>query len=334
MRYYKSIKLFRILSVLGVFLVHFYQNVGSTWNSWIKSVAEFGKYGLIIFFIISGFLGYAECESLRDFAGIKYYYKKRIARMLPAYYFMLIIFVIWHEFLIQDVPQDVWGLGWGRYFLCLNSILPVDGVIFWRGIHAIWSVSAMMVFYLIIPLVAQVMKKHPYIIMFLLYMISLLSMIYQKRSNPYYWLEWIGFLQFFVLGMSIKVASEKKCEKTMGIIYVLFALFSSIFGGIGYELYGCLFAVMMLLSLDLKFDKIADCKIIDILDEYSYAIFLTHPFVIDIGRYICGEYANSAVIFAIYICIGTVLSSTFLYICIEKPARAFLLGKRTKEKVV
>ena len=50
-----SLKLFRVMSCIGVVLVHYGQR--ASLNGIFRTITDFGAYGVYMFFIISGFLG-------------------------------------------------------------------------------------------------------------------------------------------------------------------------------------------------------------------------------------------------------------------------------------
>lgn len=138
-----SFKIFKILSCFGVVLVHYGQITHL--NGSIKILTDFGAYGVYMFFIISGFLGYL---SFSHSHSCRQYYLKRIFRILPLYYTVIIYNIILYELLLSgrfEVPTDSSHLGWLRYFLLLSQAIPSSDN-FWVNLSATWTISHFMFF--------------------------------------------------------------------------------------------------------------------------------------------------------------------------------------------
>jgi len=139
-----SFKILKVLSCLGVILVHYGQI--SSLSKTPKIIADFGAYGVYMFFIISGFLGYHSYSHTLSFIQ---YYLKRIFRILPLYYTIIIYNVILYEFILRGhfiIPADSSHLDWLRYFLLLSQVLPSSDP-FWINLSATWTISHFIFFY-------------------------------------------------------------------------------------------------------------------------------------------------------------------------------------------
>ena len=60
-----------------------------------------GQYGVAIFFVLSGYL---IMESLEHTQSVKKFYQKRLIRILPEYYIILIIGIIIWDKLFRQMP--------------------------------------------------------------------------------------------------------------------------------------------------------------------------------------------------------------------------------------
>lgn len=57
---YQNIQILRIIACMGVFCVHFGQ--GLELSGVLRKITDFGSWGVILFFIISGFVTFASLE--------------------------------------------------------------------------------------------------------------------------------------------------------------------------------------------------------------------------------------------------------------------------------
>lgn len=76
-----TIALLRIVSAVGIFAIHTHGKLGI---EAVSKIAKYGQDGLWVFYILSGLL------VMKSYAGspsLKIYWKKRISRIVPSYYF-------------------------------------------------------------------------------------------------------------------------------------------------------------------------------------------------------------------------------------------------------
>lgn len=115
-----------------------------------------GGAGVQFFFVLSGFLaGY----SFSDETEIRTYYKKRMIRILPAYYVAVIGAMIFHYLVLKDVTTDSFGLGWLRYFFGLNTVLPSTNYDLWNNTYGLWTMSCFIWFYIMVPAIFRWVKS-------------------------------------------------------------------------------------------------------------------------------------------------------------------------------
>ena len=110
MKQYDNIRIFRAAACLGVFVTHLAPYLGIEGTAaWL---ANQGAAGVYLFFMISGFLAGGDRELLsgRKHAALRYY-KKRLLRLLPLYYAVVLYNMALHILILRDVPADPDGLG-------------------------------------------------------------------------------------------------------------------------------------------------------------------------------------------------------------------------------
>ena len=153
--YYPSLNGLRAISITLVILNHFSikDNIFSGmenifWLKPIKDLLEDGQLGVTIFFVISGFLITTlmlnEQEQNNKFS-IRSFYLRRIFRIFPAYYFMLLVYFALQVIGVIHLSNYSWitSITYTKY---LNWTL--DGI----TCHA-WSLSVEENFYLFWPLI-------------------------------------------------------------------------------------------------------------------------------------------------------------------------------------
>ncbi|MBO1266852.1 acyltransferase family protein [Arthrobacter cavernae] len=156
----------RIIAALWVILFHIRGNIASEfpWLSRIIGpVLAHGELGVDLFFALSGYvlaLNYGQRMgfSLNKAATVKFWWA-RLARVWPAYVFMLLFAAIWHGLLIaRGVPDPVAvrDYGIGSFLRQLTLVVqwtePGFERLTWNG--AAWSVSAEAFAYLLYPVIA------------------------------------------------------------------------------------------------------------------------------------------------------------------------------------
>lgn len=146
----------RGLAMLSIFATHatmYLAFLGHDWSARIY-VYELGRAGVALFFVLSGFLLYLPFAQARlsgsPLPGLKRYYIRRGLRIIPAYWFALIVIAIW-----LDRPYVFTPEGLVTYF----GFLQVYGSdTLGSGIAQAWQISVLVAFYLLLPLWAVGMR--------------------------------------------------------------------------------------------------------------------------------------------------------------------------------
>lgn len=137
-----NIVLIRALACIAVILYHMNNmmfGIGGT----TSSLLAIGGIAPYFFFVISGFL----VSVKKNVGDIKTYYVKRILRICPVYYLVIVYNIFfWGILLNWNWPVDSSGMYWWRYFLFLSTTVPT-GEGLWINVNATWTISAFMFFY-------------------------------------------------------------------------------------------------------------------------------------------------------------------------------------------
>jgi peptidoglycan/LPS O-acetylase OafA/YrhL len=121
----------------------------------ISALMFYGKYGVTLFFVLSGFLLFMPYARALLFAqpwpSTKRFYLRRVFRIVPAYYLSLILIVLlFHRVYLQ--PQHWWELG--LFFLFLMDSSKAT----FKQLNApFWTLATEWQFYMILPLIVLIM---------------------------------------------------------------------------------------------------------------------------------------------------------------------------------
>lgn len=314
-----SIQLVRACACLMVFTVHFGQRVG--FSGTLKAITDFGRFGVHLFFLISGFLA-GKTFLTNPNVDIKQYYFKRIIAILPLYYLVIAFYFITENimhFMVPCIPEDTLGLGWIRYLLLLNGFLNID-TSFWSNLGFTWSIPVFMFFYLVAPFVLKKVNSIPSSVLLWLGVYAVTDVL--EAFHPCYI---FANLHLLFLGVVLYVcASRKKCL-TAAIIFSCGAIGMLILNKTDFVYVAIMASVFLVL---VSFDHIPLPKwletAVNILDRYSYTFYLVHGIVFCslLDRIIpLGAPSTMIAGFAI---IGTFLSTWVVGRYIEKPLQSWL----------
>jgi peptidoglycan/LPS O-acetylase OafA/YrhL len=278
---------------------------------------------------MSGFLIF---DSIERSKSLKEYYVKRISRILPAYYAILIVGIFMWDVFMGKMPKDTYAhLGWLRYFLCLNTWLPSDDYSHWNNLWGLWTISCFVFFYAVAPLLKKYINNYTKSAVFMTAMIPatyILSKIFEKLftmlgashpemlacDNPIY------SLNTFAMGICAWYAyKENKKDSFLKLAILILTVFTGI-NMSNRMSWGMLCAIVMVIFLDAGIKEGRTSRLIKLLGRYSFDLYLVHLPVIEMLD------AN-AVTGLPYIILAVVLSVFFavvLHHLVEKPCAALI----------
>lgn len=150
-----GISLLRVTAVCMILVVHFGQSLPLP--SILHTPIVWCQHGVQLFFLISGFLIFKSLDRNSD---IKKFYIKRIFRIVPVYWAVVVINILLFSVVLKTMPTDELHLGWTRYFLFLQTFIPASSIDAWNNQSALWTMSAFAFFYLLAPLFHRVMNSY------------------------------------------------------------------------------------------------------------------------------------------------------------------------------
>lgn len=193
----------RALAALGVFFVHFNQMAVLDYTLGPFDLALFmanGNHGVSLFFSLSGFLlslpFWRSFFTDRPYPSLWSYYLRRVARVIPAYYFLLTLLILW---------GNLWKMPGTRFDMMAHYLMVFNFTEF--TIFSInppfWSIAVELQFYLVLPFIISGLKicngkcRLPWTISFLILtfcgtqwmLIEQVDKVVAWPFNP--WLTWI-----------------------------------------------------------------------------------------------------------------------------------------------
>ena len=261
----------------------------------LKKINLTGVGPVAIFFVLSGFLAYI---SLSENKSAREYYIKRICRVVPSYYLVLFICIIFLS-VTKGIGADVMHVGWLRYFSFLNMLIPSFSFYEWNNLYGFWTMGCFPVFYLLAPLLFRRMGSLKSSLELLC--ITMVGMV-MGREIIIGVLSAVGFdnivgfatlnpfctLYLFVLGGVSAYCYERDEIKEGALFLGAIFLGMLILDQSGYILWGIATAII-LLKPSLKFDfeeKRIIKEILHFFDRNSFNIYLLHNLVSEIWIYI------------------------------------------------
>lgn len=206
------------LRAICMMLVFFFHNYQQTWlradfriGNLILTLEPFQRYGYIAidaFFVLSGFcLFYPVARNMFGEAreqSIKEFYIKRLRRIIPAYYFMLILLLIFpvlsYVIYSPDRPLDLLK-HFGSHALFIHIYNPST---LGSTISTAWTLGIEAAFYLFFPLLSKAFRKSPAItfgVMFITAHILRILLATQSGVGQYEAANPLLYLDVFAWGM-------------------------------------------------------------------------------------------------------------------------------------
>ena len=140
------------LSLMGlaiIFIMIFHCDVGTLLDGItpLYEIKRYGDIGVDIFLLLSGF---SLCASLCKDNNLQHFYRKRVVRILPAYF---LVFGIWYAFFAwyggDGITIYLYNLFFLNYFLDNNL--------------TIWFIPVILLYYLFLPFYYRAVQKCQYV---------------------------------------------------------------------------------------------------------------------------------------------------------------------------
>jgi len=158
---------YRALAILGVVVLHIILNAGylDEVNPFSIVVQGFLGQAVEVLFVVSGFVVFLPTVARQgDFGSVGSYFVRRAARLIPAYWMILVIclLLLW---LVPPDGIDLPGLGSVVIHFIGAQVLAsglIPGFVTGFGLDGpVWTLSVEIGFYLVLPLIAGIYFRRP-----------------------------------------------------------------------------------------------------------------------------------------------------------------------------
>ncbi|MBA4277620.1 acyltransferase family protein [Flavobacterium sp.] len=366
----------RAFAALGVVIHHIEQIKGMNGLGFQNRNLQFlihnlGKASVDLFFVLSGFLIsfllFQEKNNNNGHINISKFYLRRIYRIWPLYYFvMLLSFTVIP--LLSKVPIFEFNQGLqvainnsenynfntvSRYLLFLPQFANVV-----VGASQSWSIGLEEQFYLIMPLAITIFRKKVFFSLVLLISIVFfcltfnLNASFDFNSKIAYFFRVLGYFNFQMLLIGVvggyiyfynKTKVENLTKSVFGYfilitLILLLSIFPMLENKINHFILALLFLLLILFTINNSNKFVYKNNVMSYLGKISYGIYMYHVFAIFLvyplaNKYFTGEYGDEIVFnlllyFMVYI--FTILFSILSYEFFESK---FIKFKDLKFKV-
>ena len=317
----------RAYAALGVFLIHSGGFGLRQFSTYTDRIVDFGKYGVVAFFVISAFTICMSVEKEKIFS-FKNYILKRFFRVAPMYYLVLIIAFLLggNTYYAQlfNVENDIFSLLYHFSFLNWLNVGHQNNLI---GVE--WSVPIEFSYYLVIPIFLMFLKNNKTLLFITLILSAFIiifgDLLYINSSSKisFHW-SLIKYLFSFVFGIFIYIIFTTtdfflnfKYSKLFLLILILAFVTYIIMDFQFKDFFATIFVGFIILACQCKSaisTFLFENKLIQYLGNISYSIYLIHMiFFYHLAKHI-QLFKNPYIVFII-----TILISSLTYYLIEKP---------------
>jgi len=305
----QTLGLLRGVAVLAVCFCHFGKAVstGAVLPGFFSWIAENGKYGVQIFFVISGFvIPYSLFKANYEF---KHYFKflyKRVLRLHPPYLaaLLLTLVIAYLSYRARHLanPETIRSILLSVFYMHA----PADNPVF-------WTLQIEAEYYIFIGLFFVFLMKMPKTSI----LISIPVLLWLSQTQLASYIGLLSFIVFFLIGTIGYLIYIKEKNSTLEYI-ALFILI--VFSFLFYDLVGAIASLCTILII--LFYRKPIHSVLEFPGEISYSLYLIH-FVIGVKiinllqRHSGPNYNWVLFILAMVICIG---ASWIFWKFIEKPS--------------
>jgi len=260
-----QISFLRVVASLTVCLGHFTCGINGFLpnDNPIVSVFYYGKFGVHVFFVISGFI---ICYSLPPNYSIKNFFiflKKRLIRVEPPY-LLSIVLTLLAAYMAAHVTKNHVVFSWEillYHIGYINNLIP--NCYYFNPVY--WTLGIEFQFYLIIGLIFGLMNRSVYWLAVIILCFLALSYIKVPHTDLI-----LNYLPVFCMGI---LAYFYMCKKE----YSRSVLISLAVITLGVMLFGSIPALLVtLFTVVVIFIPFKKNKIITFLSNISYSLYLVH----------------------------------------------------------
>ena len=307
----------RAFAAISVCLYHFvFTTTGYITTQWILDIFSVGKYGVQLFFVISGFvIPWAMYNARFKFKNIFTFLLKRLCRLEPPYLFSIILALVilfLRERLLGAENSHI-EVSTKQVLLHLGYLIPFFKNYHWLN-QVYWTLAIEFQYYFFIALLFIPLLKAKILIRICIYS-SIVALSFIGTSSFLFY-----GLPVFLLGILVFLFLSGLIHKIEFSI-TLFLVFS--FCLYKYDAWSVIY--MSILVASLLFFRNAKILGLHFLGKFSYSIYLIHPIIGASIINILSHHVNTTPIQKIGVILLGILVTIFgawiTYIFIESPSK-------------
>lgn len=297
---FENLDSIRTLAFLSTFLAHaFYtesvQVKSSTSFQWAIQFQEIFSFGVPIFFVLSGFLiTYLMLKEQDEFGtfNLKNFYLRRILRIWPVYFFVLIIgfvlFPIIRSYIMKDSYIESANSIYYILFLSNFDQIAHTTLPFGIGLGPTWSVSIEEQFYVVWPLFLLFFKKKSFIwaiVLVLLATLVLTPLLGFPSKHSVFCMMYLsvgGFAAYLAYYYQSFILKITRIHPVFFLTVIILLIVSIYFASLGIANFFLITAIAFLIAYIILFQCYAgklNLKRIPFLEttgKYTYGLYLYH----------------------------------------------------------
>lgn len=312
-----NLDIVRIFATFLVLTVHISQQVGFNF--------AVGAKGVQIFFILSGYLSF---KSLAKESSPMKYYRNRLIRILPTYWFCLALVYAKdlllgiHTTSLSATLKGQCSYKFLRYVFLIHDVIPSDNWDLWNNHNALWTMSCFYIFYILAPFLYKIIKKF-YLGLFLLYILIYIRQplawelqkffaFYPPEAHIDWYSKMNPFMELycFLFGAILYLAIKENKQHVYAIVTILTIALTD---GSKY-LYELLSVLLIYIAVSqqpfLENKKLR--HIINTTSKTSFTLYLLHPLILQIYGLLKLD-INSKFIYVLLLYTSCVFISFILY---------------------
>ena len=281
---------------------------------------NFGAFGVDIFFCISGFMIMFTTEK-----STKYFFRKRLIRILPLYYLMTFgtyAMLLFFPSMFQQTRHNL------SYLVKSLLFIPFDigGGIIQPLVRIGWTINCEMLFYLLFFIAFHISMKYRGLICsaFLAVLVGILSPVLMFYGDPVM-LEFIfGILAYYLLRFlytrhlkhPVPMAVSVLAAVSIPVIFCLLAFFTPRINVIGFRrlpLWGLPALVLLVLAF-LAGLKLSLPRFFILMGNISYSLYLVHYYPVMFLDRAVFDFSTLSVMSVIGVILSVALSIGLAYL--------------------
>ena len=237
------IDVIRGLSILSVILLHcsihlpIEQSLLS--SVWVKLLLRSGYYGVMVFFVVSGFLITSiSIKRWNNLTSINPYqfYKIRFARIMPCLFALFLVSIPLHLMNINGFVIQNASLGqtlFAALTFQINRLVANVGYPFPANWDVLWSLSVEEVFYLFFPILCIFLRKQTHLVIVMLMFILIGPFARTQFTDNDIWSDhsYLSCMDGIALGCLAAIFAQKARSRLMLLSLLIsgLILFSAVF---------------------------------------------------------------------------------------------------------